>query len=1234
MKDNSRFWFLAENDQEDSLKITTVFKSYIKNTLCLFKQNKNAFFIKYFNADPVSIENSISFYGLLPPETEHITMFFSEFGASSLFLPTPRFTAALNNTPGTFQILPSCDGTALMEHPFFYMDDRRSFFVVPNELDPPGNFSKDNRKADVRKVIPRLSIFIPKYSFTFFNFYHPYVNRFICELNSAGMNSLLKRESQLKPHLLMYTNREQSEKQFDFGDTYNPQTIVDDLYPKEDVDFEFEGSYSVYNWELFFHIPLLVADRLSKNQRFAEAQAWFHHIFNPYDTTTKEPSVKRYWKTKPFYNDEDSNRWQMPDIFRLLAMSTNPDMSSDLSAEDWKEITKLKNCISAWMENPFKPHVIARLRTIAYQKAVVMKYLDNLIAWGDQLFRRDTIESLNEATQLYVLAAEILGKRPIKQFRGTEPLPKTFNDLENVIDDLSNATVLMEEFLAIDQHKEEFADSRYPPISLYFCVPNNDKLLGYWDKVADRLFKIRHCMNIEGVVRQLPLFEPPIDPDVLVKATAAGVDINSALYDIDPSYNYYRFNVLIQKALELCSDLKSVGSNLLSAIEKRDAEELSNTKARHERELLSLVERLKKQQVDEAKKNEESLEESRNLSITRYKHYQHLLFVSNPTIPEDTESTEIQELPPSLNIRTGEEGIKMIAFEQQELDFLEDASEKQFKGSNYDALASLFHAIPSFNLSPIGVGTSFGGPNLGSATSGFANQERSFSILSNFSGTRAARLAQHVLRENEWTLQSNVSGKEIMQIDKQIAAAKLRKAIAEKELVNHQKQIKHVEEIEEFLRSKYTNEELYSWSVGQITSIYFQAYQLAYEMAKRAEKVYRYELGIKDSNFIRFGYWDNLKKGLLAGEKLHQDLKRLEIAYLEQNKREFEITKHISLAQLDHLALIRLKETNKCNIKLPEVLFDLDFPGHYMRRIKSVGITIPCVVGPYASINCTLKLTKNSVRVENALLNDSQYRRDINNDDRFKEQFVAFQSIVTSSGQNDNGLFESNLRDERYLPFEGAGVISEWDIELPNDFRSFDYESISDVIMHIRYNARDGGDKLKNQVISELKGALNDIRNLSEESGQGLTRLFSLRHEFTGKWQRFIKPPEGQEMKHALTIKLGKEQFPFFVAARAKEISIKSFDVFVNIEPDYSQTHNENTINMTFKKSESTSADKVLLEKWNDLDFFFKGSVPTLGKVEDSWTLEAYMTNGERLIDSAAIKDIILVCWYKLESQS
>src|SRR5205807_7756578 len=94
---------------------------------------------------------------------------------------------------------------------------------------------------------------------------------------------------------------------------------------------------------------------------------------------------------------------------------------------------------------------------------------------------------------------------------------------------------------------------------LYFCIPQNDKMLGYWDTVADRLYKIRHCMNIEGVVRQLALFEPPIDPAALVKAVAGGMSLSSALADLNAPMPLYRFDVLLQKANEVCNDVKALG---------------------------------------------------------------------------------------------------------------------------------------------------------------------------------------------------------------------------------------------------------------------------------------------------------------------------------------------------------------------------------------------------------------------------------------------------------------------------------------------------------------------------------------------------------------------------------------------------------------------------------------------------------------------------------------------------
>ncbi len=51
----------------------------------------------------------------------------------------------------------------------------------------------------------------------------------------------------------------------------------------------------------------------------------------------------------------------------------------------------------------------------------------------------------------------------------------------------------------------------------------------------------------------------------------------------------------------------------------------------------------------------------------------------------------------------------------------------------------------------------------------------------------------------------------------------------------------------------------------------------------------KYELMRKefdDLNLIKFGYWDGARKGLLSGEALYLDLKRLEMAYHEHNLRE------------------------------------------------------------------------------------------------------------------------------------------------------------------------------------------------------------------------------------------------------------------------------------------------------------------------------------------------------------
>jgi hypothetical protein len=327
--------------------------------------------------------------------------------------------------------------------------------------------------------------------------------------------------------------------------------------------------------------------------------------------------------------------------------------------------------------------------------------------------------------------------------------------------------------------------------------------------------------------------------------------------------------------------------------------------------------------------------------------------------------------------------------------------------------------------------------------------------------------------------------------------------------------------------------------VSQISGIYFQSYQLAYDVAKRAERAYRFELGQVDSNFIQFGYWDSLKQGLLAGERLHYDLKRLEVAYLDQNKREYEITKHVSVRQLKPEALLELRANGKCEASLPEALFDLDYPGHYLRRIKSISVSVPCVTGPYASVNCTLRLMKSTIRHDKALRNNKYIRDDHNDDSRFTDDYGSIQSIVTSSGQNDSGLFETNLHDERYLPFEGSGAISTWQVELPNDFRQFDYDTISDVILHVRYTAREGGDSLRQQATTELQAAVNAMVRNQEQ--HGLAQLFSLRHDFPTEWYRFTATADAYG-NHTQAFSLSKERFPFLF--QSQTMTITQLDVF------------------------------------------------------------------------------------------
>jgi hypothetical protein len=374
--------------------------------------------------------------------------------------------------------------------------------------------------------------------------------------------------------------------------------------------------------------------------------------------------------------------------------------------------------------------------------------------------------------------------------------------------------------------------------------------------------------------------------------------------------------------------------------------------------------------------------------------------------------------------------------------------------------------------------------------------------------------------------QANTAGHEITSIDKQMLTQQIRIKIAEQEVTNQQKQIDNAQEVEEFLRNKYTNQDLYSWMDSQVRTLYYQAYNLAYDLAKRAEKVFRFERGLTTSSFIQYGYWDAAYDGLFSGERLYIGLKQLEAAYQEKRGHDYEVSKSISLRQINPLELIKLKESGTCEFALPEVLFDMDYPGHYKRRIKSVSLTVPCVVGPYTSLNCTLRLLEHKFRTSAIAKDKNDYleKTDVT-DERFSTVNVPITSIAVSTGQNDSGVFELNFKDERYIPFEGAGAISKWRIELPAAFRQFDYDTISDVILHVRYTAVEGGDKLRAPAALSVQNYIEGVAELSQQ--EGLFAFFDLKHDFPTEWSKFMKPPAGAT-ERLLTLNKLYERLPIF----------------------------------------------------------------------------------------------------------
>jgi hypothetical protein len=712
----------------------------------------------------------------------------------------------------------------------------------------------------------------------------------------------------------------------------------------------------------------------------------------------------------------------------------------------------------------------------AKNRAVTLNYCQTLIEWADALMRRQhSPEAFQQARVLYDTAARITGPRP--------------------------RTMLLPE------------PASAPPVTSFVPAypPLNPELMRLYDLIADRERLVHQSLDASRIRngrpgRDMPYFGTrPTGPDDMGDPCACDEDEGCGR----PSP--YRFLSQIQKAIELAGRVRELGAALLSAYEKGDAEYLASIRGEQEREMQTLGIAIRQDQWRDADWQVQALQQTKDLNQTHLLYYTGLY--QNGLINNEIQDLDLTTV--ALGVRTDANVIEAAG---QIMDILPD---------------TFFGAMSSGTVPPIGTKVAHYFEAAAKIMIAVGD------ILSTTAGMDATQ-AGWQRRAADWLhqIQTVIIDIQKGELDKLGAYRRRDQALAE--LNNHQRQIEHATEVLDFLRDKFTATELYLWLQRETAALHRQMYELARQAAEEAERSFHFELRHPHQRFLPEETWDSLHAGLLAGERLDLALHRMEKAYLNENRRELELTKHISLRQDFPAEYLQLRTTGHCEIRIPDWMFDLDYPGHYLRRLKSVTLTLPCVAGPYTGVHCRLTLLSSTTRTSPDLRPPGQAcccpggrehsdYEPCAQDPRIVREYAARESIATSNGQNDSGLFELSFHDERYLPFEYHGAVSHWRIELPQENNHFDLNTVTDVVLQLNHTAREGGTALREAAARDARGRL---------PGNGL-RLFEVPHDFADAWPALRGPardhdPDGdrdrdgrEDRQRRLQLSFTRAMFPF-----------------------------------------------------------------------------------------------------------
>jgi len=754
---------------------------------------------------------------------------------------------------------------------------------------------------------------------------------------------------------------------------------------------------------------------------------------------------------------------------------------------------------NAWGPSPPTPMV-------ARQRSVLLDVLDALLCWGDAVMAAratcgpssgDSPESAARARVIYAAARQVLGPTPV--------------------------TVLVEPPAAPPGTVETFTA---------LPAPLNPRLMALYMRTDDRLGLVHewddHRRHRRGELGEGLSFwgDDPAqwghDDECACGACGHCGECRCCEAVRCEPESPYRFESLHPRALQLADEIRALGGELLSAYERGDSEFLESLRSTQQHQLEQLTLAIRKDQWRDTDWQVQALKQARLSAQNQVAYYTAL--VQNGLIGDELLYQDLTGVAEGLQI--GAQVLELVAQVGSDIPDTYVGTEE-------------FIRIPM-------TGASF--------TNSFTSMAKAMEYLAQDSQTAAGLAlteAGWARRLVEWRHQIDIYNFEVERLTREILGADRRSDAALHELNNHQVLIQQTAEIDDFLRDKFTNHALYLFMQRRLATLHREAYDLALGVARQAEHAFNMERGRTDERFIQGEVWENLHHGLLSGERLKVDLRRMERAYRNCNRREYELTKNISLQRDFPLAFLQLKLTGRCELELPEWMFDLDYPGQYMRRIKTVALTIPCVTGPYTGVHCRLTLLSSMTRTQPWLQGeiarcchegdhctcceggdreerqrerDADRYRPIPGDPRIVRSFAATDAIATSTGTNDTGLFELTFRDERYLPFEYAGAVSRWRLDIPPENNQFDMDTLTDVIVRLSFTSREGGEELRRAASAATCCRL---------PGDGV-RLFDVRHEFPDGWAGLRLRDDGSEDTRRLRLSFEPRMFPFVSQRRVR----------------------------------------------------------------------------------------------------